>query len=36
MESFGTDGLTGDLDAGYLETILKIFFEGLLPREKSP
>jgi TetR/AcrR family transcriptional regulator len=35
MESFGTEGLTGDLDAGYLETILKIFFEGILPREPS-
>ena len=36
QESFGTDGLTGDLDASYLETILKIFFEGILPRESSP
>jgi TetR/AcrR family transcriptional regulator len=32
-ESFGTDGITGDLDENYLETILKIFFEGVLPRE---
>jgi TetR/AcrR family transcriptional regulator len=36
QESFGTDGLTGDLDTSYLETILKIFFEGLLPRDPSP
>jgi TetR/AcrR family transcriptional regulator len=32
QESFGTEGITGDLDANYLETILKIFFEGVLPR----
>ena len=32
-ESFGTDGITGDLNENYLETILKIFFEGVLPRE---
>ena len=32
QESFGTDGIAGDLDANYLETILKIFFEGVVPR----
>jgi TetR/AcrR family transcriptional regulator len=32
-ESFGTEGITGDLDENYLETILRIFFEGVLPRE---
>lgn len=34
-ESFGTEDMTGDLDAGYMETILKIFFEGILPRESA-
>jgi TetR/AcrR family transcriptional regulator len=33
QESFGTDGIAGDLDENYLETILKIFFEGVLPRK---
>jgi TetR/AcrR family transcriptional regulator len=32
QESFGTEGISGDLDTNYLETILKIFFEGVLPR----
>jgi TetR/AcrR family transcriptional regulator len=35
QESFGTDGIAGDLDANYLATILKIFFEGILPREPA-
>jgi len=32
MESFGTQGLGEDLDEAYLGTIIKIFFEGILPR----
>ena len=32
MESFGTEGLGADLDESYLGTIIKIFFEGILPR----
>jgi TetR/AcrR family transcriptional regulator len=32
MESFGTDGLGKDLDEAYLGTIIKIFFDGILPR----
>jgi len=32
MESFGTEGLGQDLDESYLGTIIKIFFEGILPR----
>jgi len=32
MESFGTQGLGDDLDEAYLGTIIKIFFEGILPR----
>ena len=35
MESFGTQGLGEDLDEAYLGTIIKIFFEGILPREPS-
>ena len=35
IESYGTEGLGGDLDQAYLDTILKIFFEGILPRNKS-
>ncbi len=34
-ESFGTEGITGDLDENYLKVILKIFFEGILPRTPS-
>ncbi len=32
MVSFGAEGLGADLDASYLDTIIKIFFEGILPR----
>jgi TetR/AcrR family transcriptional regulator len=32
MESFGTEGLGADLDEAYLGTIIKILFEGILPR----
>ena len=32
VESFGIEGLEGDLDESYLGTIIKIFFEGILPR----
>jgi len=35
MESFGTEGLGADLDESYLGTIIKIFFEGILPREPA-
>jgi TetR/AcrR family transcriptional regulator len=35
MESFGTQGLGEDLDEAYLGTIIKIFFEGILPREPA-
>jgi TetR/AcrR family transcriptional regulator len=34
-ESFGTQGLGEDLDEAYLGTIIKIFFEGILPREPA-
>jgi TetR/AcrR family transcriptional regulator len=32
-ESFGVEGLGQDLDQDYLATIIKVFFEGILPRE---
>lgn len=32
IESFGTQGLSDDLDEDYLRAITKIFFEGILPR----
>jgi len=35
MESFGTQGLGEDLDEAYLGTIIKIFFEGILPRQPA-
>ncbi len=35
MESFGTQGLGEDLDEAYLGTIIKIFFEGILPKEPA-
>jgi len=31
--SFGTQGITEDLDNAYLDAMRKIFFEGILPRE---
>jgi TetR/AcrR family transcriptional regulator len=31
-ESFGTEGLSDDLDEAYLSNMIKIFFEGILPR----
>jgi TetR/AcrR family transcriptional regulator len=31
-ESFGTEGISGDLDEAYLSNMIKIFFEGILPR----
>jgi TetR/AcrR family transcriptional regulator len=33
-ESFGTEGLGANLDQAYLDTIIKIFFEGILPQKK--
>ena len=32
-ESFGTEGLENNPDDAYLDAILKIFFEGVLPRQ---
>ncbi len=32
IASFGTDGLPEDLDDAYMGAIIKIFFEGILPR----
>lgn len=32
IHDFGTEGFTGDLDEAYLEDMLKIFMEGVLPR----
>ncbi len=32
IESFGTEGLGEDLDEAYLGAMIKIFFEGILPR----
>jgi len=32
VHDFGTEGLSGDLDEAYLEDMLKIFMEGVLPR----
>lgn len=32
IHDFGTEGLSGDLDEAYLEDMLKIFMEGVLPR----
>ena len=32
LVSFGTDGLPEQLDEAYLGAVIKIFFEGLLPR----
>ncbi|PIE56109.1 MAG: hypothetical protein CSA34_06095 [Desulfobulbus propionicus] len=32
LRDFGSEGLPEDLDEAYLETINKIFFEGILPR----
>ncbi len=32
VESFGIEGLEDDLDEAYLGAMLKIFFEGILPR----
>ncbi len=34
IADFGTDGLPEKLDDGYLEAIIKIFFEGILPRKR--
>lgn len=31
MNSFGLDGIPGNLETAYLEAITKIFFEGVLP-----
>jgi TetR/AcrR family transcriptional regulator len=36
INDFGTEGLPADLDEAYLASIIKIFFEGLLPRETTP
>ncbi len=35
MESFGIQGLVGDLDEAYLSSAIKIFFEGILPKKKE-
>jgi len=32
IHDFGTEGFSGDLDEAYLEDMLKIFMEGVLPR----
>lgn len=32
IHDFGTEGFPGDLDEAYLEDMLKIFMEGVLPR----
>jgi TetR/AcrR family transcriptional regulator len=31
VNSFGLDGISGNLETAYLEAITKIFFEGILP-----
>ncbi len=35
INDFGIDGLPDDLDAAYREAIIKILFEGILPRADS-
>ena len=32
VHDFGTEGLSGDLDEAYLDDMIKIFMEGVLPR----
>lgn len=34
-EKFGTEGLSDDLDEAYLSAMIKIFFEGILPRQEK-